>query len=193
MNNDINQLFELRDHLKRKLENMNENVSVGDYTYGNFKVHSWDNNSKLKIGKFCSIANGVKFILGGEHRTDFITTYPFNALLESFNYIEGHPHTKGDITLGNDIWIGGDAKILSGVNIKDGAVIGANSLVTKDIPAYAIAAGNPAKIIRYRFDKKTIEKFLKIKWWDFKEEELINAIPLLQSRNINEFLLRYDK
>lgn len=190
---EINQLIELKNRLNKKFENINSNVFVGDYTYGDFKVYSWDNNTKLNIGKFCSIAEGVKFLLGGEHRTDFITTYPFNALLECFNYIEGHPHTKGDIHVGNDVWIGSDAIILSGVKINDGAVIGANSLVTKDVPAYAIVAGNPAKIIKYRFNNEIIEKLLDIKWWNFKEEELVKVIPLLQSGNIDEFLLKYDK
>ena len=77
--------------------------------------------------------------------------------------------------------------------VNDGAVIGANSLVTKDVPAYAIAAGNPAKIIKYRFNNEIIEKLLDIKWWNFKEEELVKVIPLLQSGNIDEFLLKYDK
>lgn len=190
---DINQLIELKNRLNKQFENMDENVSVDDYTYGNFQIFSWDNNTKLKIGKFCSIADGVKFLLGGEHRTDFITTYPFNALLENFNYIEGHPHTKGDIYVGNDVWIGRDAKILSGVKINDGAVVGANSLVTKDVPDYAIVAGNPAKIIKYRFNDNIVKKLLDIKWWDFKEEELVKAIPLLQSKDINKFLLKYDK
>lgn len=193
MNNKINQLIELKNRLNKKFENINDNVFVDDYTYGDFEVYLGDNNTKLNIGKFCSIANGVKFLLGGEHRTDFITTYHFNVLLERFNYIEGHPHTKGDIHVGNDVWIGSDAKILSGVKIKDGAVIGANSLVTKDVLAYAIVAGNPAKIIKYRFNNEIIEKLLDIQWWNFKEEELVNVIPLLQSRNIDEFLLKYYK
>lgn len=120
----------------------------------------------------------MTFLLGGEHRNDFVTTYPFNALLEDFNFIKGHPHTKGDINVGNDVWIGSNVKILSGVNIGDGAIIGANSLVTKDIPPYAIAGGNPAKIIKYRFDNETNDKLLKIQWWNFDENELINIIPL---------------
>ena len=154
-------------------------------------MKEWDNKTKLKIGKFCSIAEGVTFLLGGEHRIDFTTTYPFNALLKSFNYIEGHPHTKGDIIVENDVWIGINAKILSNVKIGNGAVIGANALVTKDVPPYAIVAGNPSRIIKYRFDENTIEKLQKIKWWNFKEEELIKVIPLLQSKNIQDFINKY--
>lgn len=191
MSENIKQLHELKIRLNKKFENFNENVSVGNYSYGDFKVYSWDNKTKLKIGKFCSIAEGVKFLLGGEHRSDFVTTYPFNALLKNFNYIEGHPHTKGDIIIENDVWIGSDAKILSGVKIHNGAIVGANSIITKDIPPYAIVAGNPAKIIKYRFNNEIIEKLLDVKWWDFKEEKLVKVIPLLQSNNINEFLLKY--
>ena len=168
MNNNKNnenhvELINLKGKKKKKFENTSENVTIGDYTYGDFEIREWDNKTKLKIGKFCSIASGVIFLLGGEHRSDFITTYPFNALIKNFNYIEGHPHTKGNINIGNDVWIGSEVKILSGVNIGDGAIIGANSIVTKNVPPYAIVAGNPAKIVKYRFDKITIEKLLKIK------------------------------
>ena len=111
--------------------------------------------------------------------------------MENFSYIEGHPHSKGDITVENDVWIGHGSKILSGVSIGDGAIIGANSLVTRDIPPYAIAAGSPARVIKYRFDEQTIEKLLEIRWWDFKEEEIIKIIPLLQSSDMEEFLRIY--
>lgn len=187
----LTELLQLKRRLHEKFERYSENVSVDDYTYGNFIVKEWDNKTKLKIGKFCSIAEGVTFLLGGEHRIDFTTTYPFNALLKSFNYIEGHPHTKGDIIVENDVWIGINAKILSNVKIGNGAVIGANALVTKDVPPYAIVAGNPSRIIKYRFDENTIEKLQKIKWWNFKEEELIKVIPLLQSKNIQDFINKY--
>lgn len=189
----LDELNKLKEKLHEKFENISENVTIGDYTYGNFEIREWDNKTKLKIGKFCSIANGVIFLLGGEHRSDFITTYPFNALLKNFEYIGGHPHTKGDITIGNDVWIGSEAKILSGVTINDGSIIGANSIVTKDVPPYSIVAGNPASIIKYRFEEETIEKLLKIKWWDFDEKEIINIIPLLQSEDISELIKRYGK
>lgn len=192
-NNEVyTELIKLKERMHEKFKNTSENVSIGDYTYGNFEIREWDNKTKLKIGKYCSIADGVIFLLGGEHRSDFITTYPFNALLKNFNYIGGHPHTKGNITIGNDVWIGSEAKILSGVNIGDGAIIGANSIVTKDVPPYAIAAGNPAKIVRYRFDEITINKLLKIKWWDFDEKEIIEIIPLLQSENMQKLIDKYE-
>ena len=185
----IEELKSLKNNLRRKYtDNYSKNVFVGDYTYGDFLVREWDNKTKLRIGKFCSIAEGVIFILGGEHRSDFTTTYPFNALVKSFACIKGHPKTKGDIIVGHDVWIGSHAKILSGVKIGNGAIIGANSLVTKDIPDYAIAAGNPIRIIRYRFDAETIKTLNQIKWWDFEPERLIKAIPMLQNSDVKKFI-----
>ena len=188
---EMEELLEVKEKLHRHFKKFSDNVSIGDYTYGFFDVLEWDNKTKLKIGKFSSISGDVLFLLGGNHRGDFITTYPFNALMDSFSYIEGHPQSKGNIIVGNDVWIGYGVKVLSGVTIGDGAIIGANSLVTKDIPPYAIAVGSPAKVIKYRFDEETIEKLLKIKWWDFTEEEILKIIPLLQSEDIDELIKRY--
>lgn len=193
MSKEMEELVEIKEKLNKHFEKFSDNVIIGDYSYGFFDVLEWDNKTKLKIGKFCSIAADVLFLLGGEHRKDFISTYPFNALMESFNHIEGHPASKGDIIVGNDVWIAHGAKILSGVTIGDGAIIAANSLVTKDIPPYAIAMGSPAKVVKYRFDEDTIEKLLKIRWWDFEDEEIIKIIPLLQSDNMEEFLKQYSK
>lgn len=113
------------------------------------------------------IREEVVFLLGGEHRADWITTYPFNALFGEGAHITGHPSSKGDIVVGNDVWIGYQSCILSGVTIGNGAIIGAKSVVTKDVPPYAIVAGNPAKFIRYRFPQETIDKLEHLAWWDW--------------------------
>ena len=143
----------------------------------------------LKIGKFCSIANDVQIFLGGNHRIDWITTYPFSVLNSwpEAKDIKGHPCTKGDVIIGNDVWIGRKTLILSGVTIGDGAIVGARSVVTKDVAPYSIVAGNPAKLIRKRFDEKTIEKLLEIKWWDWNLEKIKKNLPLLLSNNIEQF------
>ena len=121
----------------------NEHIEVGEFTYGKPIVHQWDETTRLKIGKFCSIAGNVHILLGGEHKTGHLTTYPFDVL------IDGKPTpSKGDVIIGNDVWIGENVTILSGVTIGDGAVIGAGSVVTKDIPANCFAAGNPCRVIR---------------------------------------------
>ena len=191
MQNKINELKELRIELKKR-HNYGKNVEIGDFTYGNPSILSWEEGNKLKIGKFCSIASDVTIFLGGEHRSDWVTTYPFNALLKSYNNIKGHPKSKGDVVIGNDVWIAMGATILSGVTIGDGAIVGANSLISKDVEPYSIVGGNPGKLIRYRFDSKIIKELLEIKWWNKKLDEIAEIIPLLQSENVSEIIKRYS-
>lgn len=164
---------------------------VGDWTYGDPNVVSFPNCSKLKIGRYCSIAGGVTIFLGGEHRLDWITTYPFSALTSEGKSIEGHPQTKGDVIIGNDVWIGQEAFILSGVVIGDGAVIGARSVVTNDIPPYSVVAGNPARVIRERFPELVIKDLLRIAWWNWPEDRIRQAIPDLLSADIESFVAKY--
>ncbi len=161
---------------------------IGRNTYGKPRIYSWGEGGTFKIGAFCSIASGVKIYLGGEHRVDWVTTYPFTAFWAAAHHIKGHPKTKGDVIIGNDVWIGADAVILSGVTIGDGAVIGANAVVAKGIPPYTIVAGNPARVIRKRFDEKTIHHLLKIRWWEWEDDRIKKYIPLLLDSNIEKFL-----
>ena len=159
-------------------------ISVGDYSYGFHDAYFWNTETKLEIGKYCSIAEGVVFILGGEHRSDWVTTYPFSAFpieWESAAFIPGHPSSKGDIVVGNDVWIGNGAVVLSGVTIGHGAIIGARSVITKDVEPYAIYAGNPAKLIRYRFDQGVREKLLNLAWWNWSHEKIVTKMPQLLS------------
>lgn len=162
---------------------------AGEFTYGKPEVHWWGEPVNLKIGKFCSIANGVKLLLGGNHRIDWITTYPFTGRsLKTYfpeaEGVEGHPTSNGDILIGNDVWIGIDATIMSGTTIGDGAVIAAGSVVTKSVEAYEIVGGNPAKHIGFRFDKETISKLLNIAWWEKDEQWIRSNIRLLMSNDI---------
>lgn len=133
------------------------------------------------------------FLLGGEHRADWITTYPFNALFGEGAHITGHPSSKGDIVVGNDVWIGYQSCISSGVTIGNGAIIGARSVITKDVPPYAIVAGNPAKFVRYRFPQETIDKLESLAWWDWDISVIKGAIPLLLSNKIDEFFTSPEK
>lgn len=162
------------------------------YTYGleNITVRHWGEKARISIGSFCSIGDNVEIFLGGNHRTDWVTTYPFGHIHETeFPWHgEGHPATKGDVTIGNDVWIGSGCTIMSGVTIGDGAVLAAKSVVLKDVPPYAIVGGNPAKIVKMRFSDDQIEKLLSLKWWDLPEEEINRLLPLLCSSNINEFI-----
>ena len=162
-----------------------ENVEIGDFTYGFPIVRSWGENARLKIGKFCSIGEHVQIYLGGNHRTDWLTTYPFNVLLkDQYPGIDGEcAATKGDVIIGNDVWIANDVMIMSGVTIGDGAVIAAGAVVTKNVRPFAIVGGVPAEFIRYRVQAHNIKNWLGMTWWDWPLEKLAEAIPILMSDN----------
>ncbi len=142
-------------------------VKVGDYTYGGLNVLTYNKDSRLKIGRYCSIAQEVMFILSADHYTNHISSYPFRV------WVMGEKQegvSKGDIVVENDVWIGFRATILSGVHIGQGAVIAAGAVVTEDVPPYAIVGGVPAKIIKYRFEPKMREAMLKIDYNNLTEE-----------------------
>lgn len=170
--------------------------SVGKYTYGvdNISIYSWGEGTSLKIGSFCSIGGNIQVFLGGNHRTDWLTTYPFGHIhkdiFTNFSGV-GHPATKGSVVIGNDVWIGTNVTIMSGVSIGDGAVIANNSHVVKDVLPYSIVGGNPARIIRSRFDEKTTERLLKFRWWEFEDSEIDEITPLLCSDRICDLLDKY--
>jgi acetyltransferase-like isoleucine patch superfamily enzyme len=168
-------------------------IEVGINTYGDDDIKiigGYDEGTKLIIGKFCSIAQGVVVFLGANHRVDWFSTYPFGHIHETtFPKVKknhGHPATKGDVIIGNDVWIATNAVIMSGVKIGDGAVIGAYSIVTKDVPPYTIVAGNPAKQIRKRFSDDVINKLLELKWWDKPESEINEISHILCSNDIEK-------
>ena len=154
------------------------------------KIYSWCEGSELKIGSFCSIAEDIKVFLGGNHRSDWITTFPFGHIHQDiFNNFNGsgHPKSNGDVVIGNDVWIGNNVTIMSGVEIGDGAIIANNSHVVKKVNPYEIVGGNPAKLIKKRFSDDEISMLLKIKWWNL-DDDIINEIsPIICSDNISLF------
>jgi len=169
--------------------------NVGKGTYGDPKIEQWGEQTTLKVGNYCSISGGVKILLGGNHRADWITTYPFSVFRESAKHIKGHPVSRGDVVIGHDVWIGIDATILSGVNIGNGAIIGASAVVSRDVPAYTIVAGNPARVIRQRFSEDDITILQSLKWWYWNDSKLDAAMPYLLDENIYElstFSQKYD-
>ncbi len=165
--------------------------TIGEYTYGHPDIRSYGDQTHLTIGKFCSISAKVTIILGGNHRIDWATTYPFSALTRQWpeaEDISGHPWTKGDLTIGHDVWIGHGATILSGLTIGSGAVIGACSVVNRDVPPYGIVAGNPAQIIRKRFDQESCKSLLELSWWHWPEDKIRKNMVLICSDRIQELL-----
>jgi acetyltransferase-like isoleucine patch superfamily enzyme len=165
---------------------MSNLIQVGDFTYGHETIHvmSWGEDAKLVVGKFCSIAPNVRIFLGGNHNSHWVSTYPFGHINQVFFGDEkspGHPSTNGDVKIGNDVWIGYGATILSGMSIGSGAIIAANSHVEKDVPDYEIWGGNPARFIRDRFRPEIKEKLLEIRWWDYPVEKIIKVKHLLCS------------
>ena len=161
---------------------------VGHGSYGDLSVIEFGEGAVVRIGAYCSFARGCQVFLGGEHRTDWVTTYPFSALDRRFASISGHPRTRGDVTIGNDVWMGREAMVMSGVTIGDGAVIGARAVVTRDVPPYGIVAGNPATLVRHRFAPEVVERLLAIAWWRWPAERVERAVPLLLNTDIEAFL-----
>ena len=166
---------------------------VGKYTYGvnNITIKRDNNNAFLKIGAFCSIAESLSIFLGGDHRVDWITTYPFGhnhpETFDGFHGI-GHPQSNGNVIIENDVWIGTGVTIMSGITIGNGAVIAANSHVVKNVEPYSIVGGNPAKHIRFRFTPEQIDQLLRIQWWNWDDAKINASTPLLCSGNMDEFI-----
>lgn len=174
----------------------NPNIIVGDFTYiadSEFESHvtnfyPWSRD-KLIIGKFCQIAAGVEFMMNdANHQMNAVSTFPFYTL-EGWDMdapAASEMPFKGDTVIGNDVWIGQNAVLLPGVTIGDGAIIGANSVVGSDVAPYTIVAGNPAKVIRKRFDDELIDLLLQFKWWDKSIDEIDTLIPLLTSSDLEK-------
>ncbi|MBQ4899795.1 Vat family streptogramin A O-acetyltransferase [Paenibacillus sp. Marseille-P2973] len=175
------------------------NISIGDYTYyddpdgaDQFESHVTHHyeflGDKLVIGRFCAIAKGIEFVMNGaNHRMNSVTTYPFNIMGEGWETVpvslDQFPF-KGDTVIGNDVWIGQNVTIMPGVHIGDGAIIAANSLVAKDIPAYHIAGGNPCRIIKKRFDDELISYLEQLKWWDWPADKIFDNLEILCSSDL---------
>lgn len=182
----------------------NPNITVGDFTMyndfvndptlfenNNVLYHYPINHDKLQIGKFCSIACGAKFLFNSaNHTLSSLSTYPFPLFFEEWGLekkdVTNAWDNKGDIVIGNDVWIGYEAVVLAGVTIGDGAIIGTRAVVTKNVPPYTIVGGVPAKPIKKRFSEETISALLEIQWWNWSKERIARNIGAIQCGNIEQ-------
>ncbi len=175
------------------------NIVIGDYTYyddpegaaafeRNVLYHYPFIGDKLVIGKFCAIARGTKFVMnGGNHNMDGISTYPFAIFGNGWEKVMPaamQSPFRGDTIIGNDVWIGYESLIMPGVKIGNGAVIGARSVVTRDVPPYAVVGGNPARIRKHRFDEHTVQRLEAIAWWDWDAAKITRNLELIVSANV---------
>ena len=178
-----------------------KNIIVGDYTYYDDKngadkfeehvTHHYDFvGDKLIIGKFCSLGSGIEFIMNGaNHNMSGFSTYPFNIFANGWERIQPNLSDlplKGDTIIGNDVWIGQNVTILPWVKIGDGAIIGANSVVARNVPAYSVAVGNPCKVVKQRFDDKTIEELEIIQWWNWNEKKIFDNLEAIVGNDIEK-------
>lgn len=177
------------------------NIHVGDYTYyndlndptafedQNVRYHFDFIGDKLVIGKFCALAQGTTFIMSGaNHAMTGFSTYPFHifgeAWREGFDERTIFDHIRGDTVVGNDVWFGTNSTILPGVEIGSGAIIGANAVVSKNVPPYAVVVGNPGKVVRRRFEQHTIDRLLDIAWWDWPTEKITQNLDAIRGSDL---------
>ncbi len=181
----------------------NPNIQIGDFTYYNCEkgvenfekdcvlYHYKEFGDKLIIGKFCSLGENIRFIMNAaNHNMNAISTYPFTAILQQREGVNqkhlAELPQKGDTVIGNDVWIGQNVTIMPGVHIGDGAVIGANSTVSKNVPPYTIAAGNPVREIRKRFSPKEIAILQQIKWWDWDIQKILDHLEIILGNDVHK-------
>jgi len=183
----------------RNIPDLPANVEIGEFTYyddplgpdaflANIRYHFEFRGDRLRIGRYCAIATGATFVMnGGNHRTAGISTFPFPIFEPWRGKWDGEFDfpTRGDTVIGNDVWIGHDALVMPGVTVGDGAIIATRSVVTRDVPPYAIVGGNPAQVIRTRFDEATVERLLAIAWWDWPPERVTEAIELISQADVD--------
>ena len=167
---------------------------IGKHTYGHqqIKIKKWNiRDGNLHIGNFCSISDCITVYLGGNQRVEWISTYPFSTFNKQWNKADPKRFdavSKGSVIIKSDVWLGSGCTIMSGVTIGEGAVVAANSVVTKTVPPYAIVAGNPAQIKKYRFNPEQIDALLQIKWWDWDDVKINDNVHLLTSGKIDDFI-----
>ena len=164
---------------------------IGRHTYGYPTIVDWNKGVSLTIGSFCSFATIATILLGGDHRHDRVTTSPLGAMMDIPDAPEQFA-TRGNVVIGSDVWVGHEAMILGGVDIRDGAVVAARAVVTRSVQPYDIVAGSPARVVNRRFDSETVSKLLLIKWWDWADDDIRLRASELLSCDVMQFAKRYS-
>jgi acetyltransferase-like isoleucine patch superfamily enzyme len=180
----------LADHIAAGL------CAVGDYTYGTPAIFPSWYSATVTIGRYCSIADGVLIFSGGDHNLRTVSTYPFQAFTQFFPTAGGErvtPVPGKPVVVGNDVWLGFKSTIMSGVTIGHGAVVAAQAVVTRDVPPYGIAAGNPARIVGKRFTDDQIAALLRIAWWDWPKDTIDREMEALLRSPIEDFIARHAR
>ena len=166
--------------------------AVGDHSYGRPKIRFPQRDRPLAIGRFCSIADKVEILLGGNHRTDWVSTFPFAAFPDRWpdrgDETGAYHSSRGGVTIGSDVWLGSGATVLSGVTVGHGAVIAARAVVSRDVPPYAVVAGNPARVVRMRFPAETVRALIETAWWDLPDGEVARLVPILSGLRTDELI-----
>lgn len=195
----IRHIYKILRHLKHRFislagpEEIDHRISIGEYTYGvsNQTVFLVRANDRVTIGKYCSFAPGVRIFPSGEHNFKLASTFPFYANMMNKG-VDRDTYSKGEIVIGNDVWVGANVLILSGVRVGDGAVLAAGSIVVNNVEPYAIVSGVPATTLQYRFKSEIIQDLLQIKWWDWGEAAVKERVEDFYL-DISEFLRKYRK
>lgn len=175
-----------------------DDVVIGDYTYGDPYIRGGYGHAKCYIGKYTSIASGVEIQLVSDHHTSNISQYGLGHMIRELNggdsnYLEDELVAKGDVIIGNDVWLCAGCKIMPGVKIGDGAVIAAGSVVTKDVAPYTIVGGIPARIIKKRFKDEDISLLLEMRWWDWDEKKIINGLNYIEGSEVKDLLSFHER
>jgi acetyltransferase-like isoleucine patch superfamily enzyme len=181
------------EHQQANFRKRYPHYAIGIGTYGMPKVHDDEEGTTLQIGAFCSISSEVQIFLGKNHRVDWISSYPFPAFFEQAQHIQNFGVSRGNVTIGSDVWLCANCIILSGVTIGHGAVVGAGAVVSRDVAPYSIVAGNPAKHVRWRFEESIRKKLLETAWWDWPTNELCGIVEILCSDRVHELFVYADK
>lgn len=167
---------------------------IGEGTYGLLTILRYDSTTTIRIGKFSSFGIGTMVLLGGEHRTDWVTQYPFSVFWPEASGVVGHPASRGDVEIGSDVWVAADAMILGGATIGDGAVVSARAVVSGNVAPYSIVGGNPARHLGWRIlDPRDRETMQRIRWWNWPRERIVKELPMLLSGRLSEFIGRVDE